>query len=198
MEPQQVIPTVPPQPIAEKPARSNHRLKILLIIPVVLVVSIFSLVIYNKYNPCVVWPCLIDYGSVQVPINIQLGFSPTPTETSEWKTYRNEKYGFETKYNSESTPNEIEGNEDEGQFTYLLMINFGTNPLKFPSGYELRINNERPLEVYKQELVGHMADAIDSEEKTEVNDNTWTKLNYKIFLTTDDIPVTTAVIHHNS
>jgi len=123
--------------------------------------------------------------------------SPTTTEADEaadWRVYTNDKYGFEVKYDPESSPTEQVGTEDTGQFTYLLLVKFGTNPLKFPHGYAITVNKQRSLNDYRTELIGHSTDKIDSEKEITTNDNTWTKLNYQIFLTTDYIPVTTAVL----
>lgn len=131
--------------------------------------------------------------SNQTAITPQLSLAPDPT--ANWKTYRNEEYGFETKYHPESSPNENVGNETSGQFTYLLLIRFGTNPIKFPHGYEFRINRQS-LDDYRSELIGHTTDKIDSEEEILVNGNTWTKINYEVFVTTDYAPITTAITNH--
>ena len=121
----------------------------------------------------------------------------TPTiNTPSWEVYRNEEYGFEITYYSESGPNEQVGNEEAGQFTYLLSINFGNVPLHSQHGYNLQVNKKDSIEDYRSELVGHITDKIDSEEKITINNNAWTKLNYEIFLTTDYVPITTAFINH--
>lgn len=124
--------------------------------------------------------------------------SPTPMgmQITNWKTYTNEKYGFETKYNPESGPSEYVGNETDGQQPQLLLIKFGTVPLKFPHGYELTVNKQRSLEEYRSELIGQITDKINSEEEITVSGNVWTEMNYEIFLTTDYVPITTAIINH--
>ena len=114
-----------------------------------------------------------------------------------WKTYSNSQYRFEVKYDPQSPPQENTSNETAGQFTYQLLVNFGTNPIKFPHGYILRITSQS-LEDYKTELIGHNTDKIDSQVNYTINGNTWTKLNYQIFLTTDYVPITTAIINHSN
>jgi hypothetical protein len=113
---------------------------------------------------------------------------------SDWKTYKNIKYNFEIKYFLESEPSETIGTEDVGQFTYLMLVNFGKVPLKSQHGYILEVNKQKTLEDYRLELVGHITDKIDSEENIIINGYSWKKLNYQIFLTTDYIPVTLAFI----
>lgn len=123
-------------------------------------------------------------------------FYPKPnssTKTANWKTYRNEEYGFVTKYYPESKPSEQIGTEEAGQFTYLLLVKFGTVPLKSIKGYSLTVDKPKSLDDYRTDLIGHITDKIDSEEKITVNNNSWTKINYKIFLTTNNITVTTAI-----
>jgi hypothetical protein len=128
---------------------------------------------------------------------VQIISSPTPTvienPTADWKTYTNKQYGFEVGYNPQSPPNEEIGSNEDGQFTFLFQVNFGTNPVKFPFGYQLQVRKPTLLEDYRLELVGHTTDKIDTEEKTTINGIVWTKFNYKIFLTTEYVPMTKAV-----
>ncbi len=122
--------------------------------------------------------------------------SPAKENPQDWKTYTNNKYGFEVKYHPDSDPSEFIGKEESGQFTYLLLIKFGTNPLKFPYGYSLEVNNNKSLDDYRSELTGHITDKIDLEKEITINNLVWTKLSYKIFLTTDYVPISTAFISH--
>ncbi|KKQ84423.1 MAG: hypothetical protein UT08_C0018G0029 [Candidatus Woesebacteria bacterium GW2011_GWB1_38_8] len=117
--------------------------------------------------------------------------------TPSWEVYRNEEYGFEITYYSESGPNEQVGNEEAGQFTYLLSINFGNVPLHSQHGYNLQVNKKDSIEDYRSELVGHITDKIESEETSLMNGITWTKLNYRIFLTSDYVSLTTAFVNHD-
>lgn len=154
MEPSQVIPTVPPvvPSVEQKSTSSSNRLKMLLYIFSFLLLLIGGGTIYNHYNPCEIWPCLIDHGPVRVPSNIQIGFSPTPAENTEWKTYIGEtgyttdgSSKFSIEYPSDwflenNTLYPIGKNEDRGIETRLILgalgngsINF-TDTRHFPAG----------------------------------------------------------------
>lgn len=113
---------------------------------------------------------------------------------NDWKLYSNKKYGFTTKYYPDSPPNEIAGNEEVGQFTYLFLVRFGTNPIKSRFGYEVRVSRMTPN--YRGEIVGHTADQIDSEEKIIINGYEWVKLNFQVFLTADYVAMSMATIDH--
>ncbi len=129
------------------------------------------------------------------PTNQDTNQKANDIDLSNWLTYRNTKYGFEVKYAPESNPSEFTEKEQTGQFTYLLLVKFGENPLKFPQGYSLEVNNKKSLDYYREEIVGHISDKIDSEEKITINGNVWIKLNYRIFLTTSYVPVTSAFVN---
>jgi len=120
-----------------------------------------------------------------------------PAEIQNWKTYTNTKYSFETKYHPESAPTENSRTDDIGQFSYLLAVDFGTNPLKSKSGYTVRINNQRSINDFRLELIGHITDKIDSESNLTLNNIVWKKLNYQIFLTTANVPLTLAITNYN-
>ena len=121
--------------------------------------------------------------------------------TFNWKTYTNKEYEFEVKYDPILDSFKQEGNGEVGQFTYLQVVSFknelnSTNFINNPHGYEIEVSR-KSIDNYKTEIVGHIADKIDSEQEVLINGNSWTKINYKIFLTTDYISVTTAIVNHN-
>lgn len=107
-----------------------------------------------------------------------------------------EEYGFKTKHNPWSEPSEIEGTDEVGIHTYLHLVRFGAVPLKSPGGYEIKVTRHRSPEDFRSELIGHVADAIDSEEQLTTNGINWTKLNYKVFLVAQEVSVTMAITSH--
>ena len=119
--------------------------------------------------------------------------------TDNWNTYTNSKNNFSVKYDPVSEPKEQSGYElpnsttNDGQFTEILKINFGTNPLKFPNGFEVRIKKPVSLDYIREELVGHTTDTIDSVSKVTYNNIQWNILRYKVFITTDYAQVVTAI-----
>ncbi len=144
-----------------------------------------------------------QFGLKQVPLCSPCPVCEQPSksdQTANWKTYINKKYGFETKYNPDNKATEGSGGgETVGQFTYLLTVTFssgGSNPWHSQNGYEVEIN-KKSLTDYRTEIVGHVADKIDSEQAITTNGNIWTKIDYKIFVATDYIPMTKAVINHD-
>jgi len=187
-------PPVKQPPPPPPPSRSFISKPLIILLIAAILFAIFYAGTYFKLNQT-----LTNIISPPKPTPSPTASIPSPTPnptTANWKTYANEKYSFEIKYHPESNPNEFIGNNEVGQFNYLLLIRFGTNPIKSPYGYELKVNNQKSLDDYRTELVGHITDRIDSEEETVINNNTWKKINYKIFVTTDYVPITMAIINH--
>jgi len=99
MENQQ--PTPPPPPVQSPPTSLSHshkRLIIQLILVGIILISAFFIVWFVR---CLIAPCSIDHGALS-PVELKItpfqSPSPTPDETVEWKTYRNEEYGFSIQY----------------------------------------------------------------------------------------------------
>ena len=133
----------------------------------------------------------LDRPTSSLPSEESYISSPPLNPNSDWNTYTNEEYGFETKYHPDSNPSERVGSEGVGQFTYLLLVEFGSVPLKSLYGYSLEVSR-KTLGEYRSELVGHITDEIDSEEEITISGNSWTKINYQIYLTANYVPITKA------
>ena len=134
-----------------------------------------------------------DYVETHNQILSTFKFLP---DTSDWKTYRNEEFGFKSMFHPDLYPTEIEGSDDVGQFTYLFLARFGSdshNPLQNPFGYSISIK-QQGVEDIRLALIGHSTDRIDSEEILIINGNEWVLLNFQLFVTTEEIPVTSAII----
>jgi len=184
MEP---IPPQPPvPPFVPPPPQVKKSPKLLYILLILVFLSASSVFAYKYYQ--------LKQQLAQTSPTPSASIIPTTDLTTDWKTYQNDQYNFEVKYHPESNPNELIGNNEVGQFSYLFKVNFGTNPLTSQYGYELKINNQKSLDDYRTELVGHITDTIDSEEEIVINNNTWKKINYQVFLTTDNVSITTAII----
>ncbi len=130
--------------------------------------------------------------------------TPSPYETSQqeildsstanWLPYTNHQYAFSTKYHPSAPPTEEVGNRDVGQFTFMSKVNFGPNPPQGDFSYSLEVNQQKTVENYRQELIGHITDAIDSQELVTINGLEWTKFNYQLFVNNQNLPVTLAFI----
>lgn len=169
--------------------RSSLKNPIMRIAIIVLIVGISIMLVVRKNKTFIP-----SKTSLTQPFSSEPTITPTSLPEN-WQTYTNSNYGFETKYDPASAPTETIGGETAGQFARLLTVKFGTIPLKSPHGYELTVS-QQSLEDFRSELVGHVTDKVEKEEKIIINGNTWTKINYKVFLTTDYVPITTAVINY--
>lgn len=102
------------------PSHIDKRSKIFLIIICVFFCLASGGIAFNYFRPCVIWPCLIDYGTLPPTI---LDSTPSaaliPEGTAAWKTYRNEEYGFEFEYPAMWSLNEK--NDD-----YEMYLSLGT------------------------------------------------------------------------
>jgi hypothetical protein len=113
---------------------------------------------------------------------------------NSWIEYKKQEFAFTIKYHPETQPKEFIGSDDVGQFTYIFLVDFSSgeqNPLNSTFGYNLAVKR-MDLDNTKLELVGHVTDKIDSEEQVEINGNEWVLLNYLLYVTNVEVPVTSA------
>ncbi|MDP3730912.1 MAG: hypothetical protein Q8R34_00180 [bacterium] len=119
-----------------QPSRFPKKLLVSIIILATLIGGYFALAKYQSW-----WP-FGDSVLVQTPTPIPIPIPiPIPNEISDWKTYRNEKYGFELKYPAEwkientsngvsaSSPNSSKSLAEGGIYAMLINI-FPTKSLK--------------------------------------------------------------------
>jgi len=90
MEPQ---PTLPIQSPPILPTHSHKRLKIILSVFALLLMTIVFILLYRIFTAPI-----YDFYTDSPPPIPQKSPSPTLDETTEWKTYRNDEYGFEFQY----------------------------------------------------------------------------------------------------
>ncbi len=113
-----------------------------------------------------------------------------------WNIYKDDKYKFQTKYNPQSTPviNPLNKN------TSLKLISFGTNFLTAANGYEIRIGKKHffgDSELKSEMLNNFNTERIDSTTHVNINGISWTKLNFRIFMSTDYVSLTSAMVNIN-
>ena len=130
--------------------KNNSKGIVQIIIPIILAIAIVAGIGYFAFkNGQMKTIVQTDPYSPSLSDTWKDQLAPTSDLVKNWETYTNEEYGFESKYNPESRPTEYIENETTGQFSYLLLIKYGTNPIKFPSGYELRVNKQQSLDEYR-------------------------------------------------
>lgn len=123
---------------------------------------------------------------------VQTSPAPTPDPTADWKTYKNEKYGFQIKYHPDLNPKETPGSGEKSK----IFISFGT--LKDNYSFDIRVAEKNNLDYYRWELVGHVTDKIDIEEKVLLDNREGTKLTFLQFLSTSNISFSRVIVFFNN
>lgn len=182
-----------PEQIPPKPQHSN--------IPGILIFLLLLLLAVSSYFGYQNMQLQSQVAKMQLALNeTTSGLSTSnPTDPmANWKTYVSKNFGFSVKYDPSSNPTETSGgDEDVGQFTFIQKIFFGKIPAQSPGGFEIEINNGKSLENYRTEIIGHTADAIDSETKSSYNALTWTKLYYKVLTERETFSFVKAILSTN-
>jgi len=143
-----------------KPKKTNEIFKILgLVVGVLVVIGLFV----NAY--------FLMKGKEENPLPAEptkAVLSPTPTidPTADWKTYRNEEYGFEVKYPVTLVPKE------ETSDIFLVRTYFDCPSGCYPKNFNIEVRSaktvEKEVEYEKWRIVGHVTDKIEKEESISV------------------------------
>src|SRR3990172_4594972 len=97
--------------------------------------------------------------------------TPTVDVTANWKTYVNKNFSFSVKYNPTFIPDEITGSVQQ-----LALISFGTMK---NNGFDVEVSTGDSIDYYKYQIIDHVTQKIDKEEKISVDGVAATKLTYK-------------------
>jgi len=115
------------------------------------------------------------------PIDITRYSNPSPSiAISNWKTYRNEAYGFEFMYPFELELTEVKGQGDN-DYSFQVALAKNTNPKYVTLNVEKDNNLDLWVDYRKSRIIGHVADKIDNETEITVNSRVGKRLDYVIY-----------------
>jgi len=172
---------------------------------IVLVESLYIIISVSKKQPitppaavfCTADAMLCPDGSSVGRVAPNCNFSPCPkaetpkpNNTSTWKTYTNTNFGFSVKYNPVFNPDEVTGSGQQ-----LVSINFG---LMKNNGFNIEISTGDIVGYYRNQIIDHVSEKIDKEERISVDGVSATKLTYKQVIVIEKFDVSKVIVNKNN
>ncbi len=160
---------IPPKP----PFKFTHSKKWITIEVILLLIVIVLATSYSFYRNAYK-PKSPPLPATPTP---KLTQTPTPDLTTNWKTYRNEKYGYQIKYPESLIPKQITDND-----TYLEFVTFAKENGERDFLYSIYIREtslEREVNIFRSQIEGHILVNLIRNENTQINGYPATLLEYQ-------------------